>query len=69
MDANQAELLRLIYTRIGMELEDAGIIALELGAPSSVFEQEMVVELGSAVEAISALTNAAKALADLGPKS
>ncbi len=64
MDANQAELLRLIYTRIGMELEDAGIIALELGAPRSQFERKKVAELSKAVDAITALTKAAQLIAE-----
>ncbi len=64
MDDNEAELLRLIYTRIGMELEDVTIVALELGAPSSRFDPDKVEQLSKSVEAISKLADAAQSIAE-----
>lgn len=58
----QEELLRLTYTRIGMIMEDASSIALELGGPKSVFDSAKVDELRKSVDAISALMDAAEAL-------
>ena len=62
MNDNEAELLKLIYTRIGMIMEDASIIALELGGPKSKLEADKRVELSEAVEVIIALWGAADAL-------
>ncbi|MEO0419075.1 MAG: hypothetical protein AAF249_09435 [Pseudomonadota bacterium] len=59
MDENETELLRLLYTRIGMTMEDASDIALKLGGPVSAFEPDEVQKLELAVERISALTQAA----------
>jgi hypothetical protein len=62
MDASQEELLRLLYTRIGMELEDASIIAIDLGSPRSTFDPSSQLKLRKSVDAISALTAAVEAL-------
>ena len=60
MDEN--ELLKAIYTRIGMLMEDSSIIALTLGGPKSAMEEQGRGELDSAVHAIAALHEAAQAL-------
>lgn len=62
MDENETELLRLLYTRIGMVMEDASIIAIELGAPSSTFDPDRIAELGKSVSAISVLMDAAQSI-------
>ena len=64
MDEIEAELLRLIYTRIGMEFEDATIVALELGAPSSRFDPDKIEELRKSVTAVSSLMDAAQSIAE-----
>jgi len=62
MDENEAELLRQIYTRIGMIMEDVSIVALELGAPATSLEREKIAALSDAVATISSLNAAAGAL-------
>jgi hypothetical protein len=59
MEENETELVRLLYTRIGMVIEDATIMAIELGAPGSIFDPDRIAELGKSVSAISALMDAA----------
>ena len=62
MDENETELVRLLYTRIGMVMEDASIIAIELGARGSTFDPGKVAELGRSVSALSALMEAAQSI-------
>ncbi|WP_421992467.1 hypothetical protein [Qipengyuania sp.] len=62
MDENETELVRLLYTRIGMVMEDASIIAIGLGAPSSTFDPDKIAELRKSVSALSALMDAAKSI-------
>lgn len=62
MDESDAELLRLIYTRIGMIMEDASVIALELGGPQSTFDQETRDSLAQSVGTIAAMLAAADTL-------
>lgn len=64
MDENETELLRLLYTRIGMAMEDASIIAIELGGPNSRFRQKKVVELRRSIAAISKLIDAAQSISE-----
>ncbi len=64
MDDNQAELMRLLYTRIGMIMEDASVVALSLGSPKSTFDAAKVEELSNAIRAISALMDAIHALGE-----
>lgn len=64
MDENEAELLRQIFTRIAMKMEDASIIALDLGAPSSQFDPDKVEALQKSVAAISKLMDAAQFVAE-----
>ena len=64
MDENKTELLRLLYTRIGMIMEDASIIALTLGGARSTFEENSVADVAKAAQAISSLQAAAQALQD-----
>lgn len=64
MDENEEELLRLLYTRIGMIMENASITALDLGGPRSRFEEPKRQKLGKAVFAINALFKAANAVQD-----
>lgn len=65
MDENQAELLRLIYTRIGMIMEDTSVVALELGAPSSEFAHTRIDELNRSIAVIETLASAAQKLSRL----
>lgn len=60
MDESKAELLQLIYTRIGMIMEDASLIALELGAPGSQFAPDRIAVLERSMKAIAALAKAAR---------
>ena len=62
MENGEAELLRLIYTRIGTELEDAAVIALKFGGPKSEFDPDARERLVRSVAKITALTSAADAL-------
>jgi hypothetical protein len=64
MDEIDTELLRLLYTRIGMEMEDASIIALDLGGPRGRFKQEKVPKLRQSVAIISKLADAAQSIAE-----
>ncbi len=59
MDDNEATLVRLIYTRIGIIMEDASIIALDLGGPESAFDDAGGTLLAKAVVAIASLLDAA----------
>jgi len=63
MDEDSAELVRQLYTRIGMVMEDASVIALELGAPQSTFDTGNVSELEEAARSIVHLDNAARSVA------
>lgn len=62
MDESETELLRLIYTRIGMIMEDASINALELGGPRSTFNAGKIATLERSIRKLSALYQAAKAM-------
>ena len=62
MDDYEAELLKLIYTRIGMIMEDASTVALELGGPRSKFDLEKVSRLNRSIRTICALSDAARAM-------
>ena len=64
MDDGEAELLRLIYTRIGMIMEDASSLALVLGGPRSRFDLQTANELRRSVDAIVALMAAADSLGE-----
>ena len=56
--------MRLLYTRIGMIMEDASVVALSLGSPKSTFDAAKVEELSNAIRAISALMDAIHALGE-----
>jgi succinylglutamate desuccinylase len=62
MDEDSAELVRQLYTRICMEMEDASIIALELGAPQSTFDASDIAKLGEAAQSIADLVKATNSL-------
>lgn len=62
MDESEAELLKLLYTRIGMIMEDASVLAINLGAPGSAFDAEQVAELQQVSDAIASLAQAAQVL-------
>jgi len=64
MDDDTAELIALLYTRIGMIMEDASVTALTLGGPRSGFSEEVLVELERAVGTILSLLAAAQALSE-----
>ena len=63
MDKNETELVRLLYTRIGMVMEDNSVIALELGGQIDGLDPTKIGELERAVRQISALCDAARAMA------
>lgn len=60
MDECEAELLRLLYTRVGMIMEDASVLAINLCAPSSAFDAEQVAKLQQAPDAIASLARQLK---------
>jgi len=62
MDDDTAELIALLYTRIGMIMEDASVIALTLGGPRSGFSEEALAELERAFASMSSLLAAASSL-------
>lgn len=64
MDENETELLKLLYTRIGMTMEDASILAIDLGSPSSQFDPVKIVELKKSIATISKLMDAAQSIAE-----
>jgi len=59
MDDSDAELLRLIYTKVGMIMEDASVIALELGGHTSPLSKEARDKVTSASRSIAVLLEAA----------
>lgn len=62
MDETDSELLKLIYTKVGTVMEDASVIALELGGPNGGLNQDARVRLASAVASIAALLAAVNAI-------
>lgn len=62
MDDDTAELIRQLYTRVGMAMEDASVIALTLGGPRSTFDVEEVVKLDAKIEQAWHLLRAAQSL-------
>ena len=62
MDEIDAELLRLIYTRIGATMEDASIVAIALGSSSSGFDIKERVKIDRAIKLLSALSETAQLL-------
>lgn len=64
LDDHEAELIKMIYTRIGMVMEDASIIALNLGGPASPLDSEQAQKIRRAAKAITALVDAADALCE-----
>ncbi len=62
MDEDQAELVRQLYTRAGMALEDGADLALRLGSPRSAFEESKVAELENGIERAANLVRAAYSL-------
>ncbi|MEP3050837.1 MAG: hypothetical protein ABJP48_13830 [Erythrobacter sp.] len=64
MDEDRAELVRQLYTRIGMEMEDASVIALELGAPQSTFDPGQIQKLEEVADLMVHLAKAARSIAE-----
>lgn len=62
MDDDKAELIKQLYTCAGTVMEDASIIALELGGPRSAFAQEETDRLERAAQSITHLLQAARSL-------
>jgi hypothetical protein len=62
MDEDTADLIRQLYTRVGMALEDAGLVALTLGSPRSTFDPEKVAELDVKIEQAGHMLKAAHSL-------
>jgi succinylglutamate desuccinylase len=64
MDEDSAELIRQLYTRAGMTMEDASVIALELGAPRSTFDPNKIQKLEETADTIVQLTKAARSIVE-----
>lgn len=64
MDEGTAELVRLLYTRIGIIMEGASVVALELGGPGSDFRVQAVADLAKASKSITCLLDVAKMLSE-----
>lgn len=62
MDQAEIELLRLLYTHIGMEMIEAGDHALRLGGPKADFDPEEIAKLEWHIAKGTALLLAAKAI-------
>lgn len=62
MDEDSTEMVRQLYTRVGMLMEDASVIALELGGPRSEFDQDKIRELDAATQSIVQLTKAVRSI-------
>lgn len=62
MDEDSKELVRQLYTRDCMIMEDASVIALELGAPQSTFDPGKIQKLEEAADSIVQLTRAARSI-------
>ncbi len=64
MDENETELVRQLFTRIAMNMEDASVIAINLGGPSSRLDPAQIEELSKSVAAISKLMEAAQSISE-----
>ena len=64
MDEHEKELARLLYTRVGMVMEDASAIALELGSPKSDFDPVKLERLEADARTIVHLINAAQSIVE-----
>lgn len=62
MDEADIELLRLLYTHIGMEMIEAGDSALRLGGPRKGFDGEEISDLERSIAKITALLQAANVI-------
>ena len=62
MDEDKSELIRQLYTRVGMVMEDGAIIALDLGSPRSDFDPMQVARIEALIASASNLLKAARAL-------
>jgi hypothetical protein len=62
MDDEKAELIRMLYSRVGMAMEDASIIALELGGPRSAFDKQKIAKVEASAATITRLLQAARSL-------
>ena len=62
MDEGKAELARMLYTQVGMAMEDASGIALKLGGSRGTFTASETEKLEQAANTITHLLQAAKAL-------
>lgn len=62
MDENETALVRLLYTRIGIIMEESSVTALELGGPRSKLDPANLRRLKASTHKLVALAYAAKAL-------
>lgn len=62
MDEADIELLRQIYTHIGMELVEAGDSALNLGGAQTNFDPAEIAELDRLITKVTAMLHAANAI-------
>lgn len=62
MDDDKAELIRQLYTWVGMAMEDASSIAIDLGSPQSEFSIEEIAKVEAAATNIAHLLKAARSL-------
>ena len=62
MDDEKVELIRVLYTHVGMAMEDASIMALELGGPRSAFDGQKIAKVEESAATITRLLQAARSL-------
>lgn len=62
MDQDTANLIACLHTRIGMIMEDASVVALELGGARDYDQRARIEELSKSVSQMAALLAAAHAL-------
>ncbi|MEP5349684.1 MAG: hypothetical protein ABJQ07_08555 [Erythrobacter sp.] len=64
MDEDKVELIRQLYTRAGMEMEDASITALESGSPQSDFNSDKVRSLEQFAQSVLLLLKAVRSISE-----
>lgn len=62
MDDDTAELVTLLWTRIGIIMEDACVIALRVGSKENHAREDSLAQLAIAIETMNQLVRAARAL-------
>lgn len=62
MDEDEVELLKVLFTHIGMEMVEAGDEALRLGGPASAFDPTEIAELDRSISKVTALLHAVRTM-------